>query len=168
MIKEGHVLVGDRARQMITIHTCPDGTLVKKVKCDYSIALGVNSKKQILCQTSPLHCEIKAIDYHGNEVFTFTPKIDEDLAGGKVAHVYGSVCDAKDNIYLTMLVLAEQSEDKLHYSPNTGHLHMYNPEGQYQSCIASGIEHPFGLTITPDGLHLVVANHHSILKYKVQ
>ncbi|XP_072014845.1 uncharacterized protein [Amphiura filiformis] len=154
---KGQLLVGDWETNMITIHTCPDGRVVNKIKCSigYNGSMVVNSKNQILIHYHPagsVYSKVVAIDYSGNEVFSFTPKVDEDVNGGGVVS-HGIVCDDNDNIYVAMMISA------LVY--DTGHIHRYSPTGAFIQCIVRGLYSPLDLSMTPDG-SLVVANDKSI------
>ncbi|XP_072051432.1 dual specificity protein kinase shkA-like [Amphiura filiformis] len=90
--REGQLLVGDRGRGIITIHTCPDGTVVNKITCPIGNGPSkiVNGKNQILIHSQPSDSEtehmskVVAIDYSGNKVFSFTPKVDENMTGREV------------------------------------------------------------------------------------
>ncbi|XP_072023208.1 uncharacterized protein [Amphiura filiformis] len=161
--REGNVLVGDRKRDSITIHTYPDGRVVKKIKCSigYNPRMVVNSKNQILIHSRPsgsmYRRRVVAIDNSGNEVFSFTPKIDEDVTGRKV-WPRGIVCDDEDNIYVAMMVL-----DVVY----TGHIHAYSPTGTFLQCIAKGLYYPRNLSMTPDG-SLVLANCTTIQIYSLK
>ncbi|XP_072042041.1 uncharacterized protein [Amphiura filiformis] len=101
--KEEKVLVCDRARGLITIHTYPDGNVVKKINCHsigYNPRMAVNSKNQILIHSHPIgsvYSKVVAIDYSGNEVFSFTPRVDEDVTSDEV-WPGGIVCADGDNI----------------------------------------------------------------------
>ena len=100
--KEGRVYVNDRARDIITIHTCPDGNVVGKVKCTTGDVprMAVNSKNQILHHFRPrgvAYTMVLATDYSGNEVFSFIPRTDEDVATDSVWQG-GIVTDEEDNI----------------------------------------------------------------------
>ena len=157
--KSGQVLVGDRWRDIITIHSCPDGKVVSKVKCTLGRpSMVVNSKNQILFHTLPSfpseYSKVVAIDYLGNEVFSFTPRIDKDVPG---EHVWqgGIVCDEEDYIYIVMKVSGTE---------NTGHIHKYSPTGGFVQCIAQGLYSPYDLSFSPDG-SLAVANNNTILQY---
>ncbi|XP_072014360.1 uncharacterized protein [Amphiura filiformis] len=162
MDREGNVLVGDSTRDIITIHTYPDGSVVKKIKCSIAIdrSMVVNNKNQILIHSDTsgsVYSKVAAIDYLGNEVFSFTPKIDEDVTG-TVVWPHGIVCDDEDNIYVAMMVSMEE---------NTGHIHAYSPTGTFLQCIAKGLYNPRDLSMTPDG-SLVLANQTTILIYSLQ
>ncbi|XP_072023257.1 uncharacterized protein, partial [Amphiura filiformis] len=144
--REGNVLVGDRARDIITIHTYPDGRVVKEIKCSIAIdrSMVVNNKNQILTHSDTsgsVYSRVVAIDYSGNEVFSFTPKIDEDVTG-RVVWSRGIECDDEDNIYVAMMVSNRN---------NTGHIHAYSPTGTFLQCIAKGLYYPWDLSMTPDG-----------------
>ncbi|XP_072024513.1 uncharacterized protein [Amphiura filiformis] len=168
--REGHLLVGDSERGIITSHACPDGVqegwsrVVKKINCSlgYYPSMVVNSKNQILIHSHPaldsVYSRVVAIDYSGNEVFTFTPEFDDDLTGRKVIP-YGIGCNDSNNIYVAM------DPGMLVY--NRGHIHRYSPTGVFLQCIAKGLYNPCDLSMTPDG-SLMVANGKSILKYHLQ
>ncbi|XP_072021685.1 uncharacterized protein [Amphiura filiformis] len=157
--RKGQLLVGDRERDIITIHTCPDGTVVNKIKCSlgYGSGMVVNSKNQILIHSHPSdYSKVVATDYSGNEVFSFTPKIVQDMTGRQsVSH--GILCDHNDNIYVAM--------SRCEY--NTGHIHAYSPKGEFLQCLTTRLYSPLDLSMTPGG-SLVVANETSILKYSLK
>ncbi|XP_072021287.1 uncharacterized protein [Amphiura filiformis] len=164
--REGHLLVGDRETNTITIHTCPDGRLVNKIKYSigYNVSMVVNSKNQILIysvSSGSVYSKVVAIDYSGNEVFSFTPKIDEDVSGRKAVS-YGIVCDDSDNIYVAMLIVVMFEHLQSIYI-NTGHIHKYSPTGEFLQCMVRGLHCLSDLSMAPDG-SLVVANRKSILK----
>ena len=157
--REGQVLVGVYERDIITIHTCPKGKVIRKVKCiiGCDTSMVVNSKNQILLHfrlSDSMYSKVVAIDYSGNEVFSFTPRIDEDVTGNGV-WPGGILCDDEDNIYIAM------SEA---LSENTGHIHKYSPTGGFLQCIAQGFYRPWDLSFSPDG-SLMIANDKSILKF---
>ncbi|XP_072018959.1 mitogen-activated protein kinase kinase kinase 7-like [Amphiura filiformis] len=164
--REGRLLVGDREMNTITIHTCQDGKMVNKINCSKigkNASMIVNSKNQILIHSNPVYntarySTVVAIDYSDNEVFSFTPKIDEDVSGRHVRPC-GIVCDDNDNIYVAMLIDVQGV-----VVFDTGHIHKYSPTGEFLQCIARGLFHPCDLSMTPDG-SLLVANEKSILKY---
>ncbi|XP_072024586.1 uncharacterized protein [Amphiura filiformis] len=164
--REGNVLVGCTCQEQgaITIHTCPDGRLVNKIRYSVgsSASMVVNSKNQILIHSRPygyVHSKLVAIDYLGKEVFSFTPKIDEDTRGvDRKIWPCGIACDDEDNIYVAM---------KISGKAETGHIHAYSPTGAFLQCIAKGLYHPYDLSMAPDG-SLMVANGKSILIYRLK
>ncbi|XP_072043654.1 uncharacterized protein [Amphiura filiformis] len=171
--REGNVLVGDVKRKLITIHTCPEGKLVKRIQCciaGLQVGMTINSKNQIVyscsCESPSLICKVvHVIDNSGNNILTFKPKIDE-MSGDEtdagcilIIHV---ACDSKDSIYVAMCIIDRQDSPV----PNTGHLHQYNPTYAYMRCIDKGIEEPWDLAIAPDG-SLIIANDNSLLIYEL-
>ena len=163
--RAGRILVGDEDRQIITVHSCPDGRVIEKVKCimkGYG-SITVNSKEQILHHGS-VHSKVVAIDYSGIEAFTFSSRsrIDEDVTGKEVIP-RGIVCDANDNIYIVFKVFSYGC-----IMPFTGHLHKYSPTGAFLKCLAKGLHNPCGLCLTPDGSSLLVANIDSILVFSIK
>ena len=162
--RDRHVLLGDPDNKIMTFHTCPDGQLIKTIKYDtgpvsWHGSIVVNSKNQILHHFTPrdsVYSKVIASDDSGQEVFAFTPTIDEDMAG---AYVWpsGIVCDTHDNIYVAMCVW------KNYIQTDTGHVHKYSPTGAFLGCLAKGLHCPCDLSITHDDTSLVVANSRSIL-----
>ena len=155
--RDQHVLLGDPGNKIMTFHTCPDGQLIKTNKYDVGPvsdygSIVVNSKNQILHRFRPrdsVYSKVIASDDSGKQVFAFTPRIDEDMAGAYVCPV-GIVCDTYDNIYVAMYA-------------DTGHVHKYSPTGTFLGCLAKGLPSPWDLSITHDDTSLVVANYNSIL-----
>ncbi|XP_072051421.1 mitogen-activated protein kinase kinase kinase 12-like [Amphiura filiformis] len=162
--REGQVLVG--SKDIITVHMCPDGRVVNKIKYSFGYlpSMVINSKNQILIHSRPsgsvYRRRVVAIDYSGKEVFSFTPKIDEDVAVREsVSH--GIVCDDNDNIYIP---IRKQNQVLC----NTCHIDIYSPTGKFLQCIVRGLTYnPLDLSMTPDRA-LVVANETSILKYSLK
>ena len=159
--REGQVLVGD-TMGIITIHSCPDGKMVRKIKCTICglPSMVVNSKNQILLHFRPsdsVYSKVVAIDYSGNEVFSFTLRIDGDVRGEGV-WPGGIVCDEKDYIYIAMRVAA---------SYTIGYIHKYSPTGGFLQCITQGLGTPRDLSFSPDA-SLMIANVKSILKYSIK
>ena len=157
--REGKVLVGDCRRGIITIHTCPDGRVVRKIKCRIGAdpSMIVNSKNQILLHFRPhssVHNKVVAIDYSGNQLFSFIPTTNEAVSGD-VVRPGGIVCDKEGNMYIAMDV-------SLRF--NTGHIHKYSPTGTFLRCIAQGLYWSRDLSFSHDG-SLLIANRKSILKY---
>ncbi|XP_072043659.1 uncharacterized protein [Amphiura filiformis] len=172
--REGHVLVGDWQRKVITIHTCPDGKQVRRVRCsNFEDRMTVNSKNQILysCKSpKSVYDQVVAIDYSGNEVFTLTPRVDEDMTPSidqdisdcRRVSIEGIVCDSHDVIYIVMQVCKGYGT-----MSNTGHLHQYTPTGGFLRCIDRGIDDPHDLTIASNQ-SLILQNHESILVYSTK
>ncbi|XP_072024596.1 uncharacterized protein [Amphiura filiformis] len=170
--REGHLLVGDRERGIITINTCPDGRIVNRIKCStgYNTSMVVNSKNQILIHyhaSGSMYSKVVAIDYTGNELFSFTPKIDEDVTGREVVSC-GIVCDDNDNIYVAMLVGIQYMPVKGVGLPNTGHIHIYSPTGAFLQCIARGLYCPWDWSVAHSGSLVVANDKFPILKYNLK
>ena len=162
--KEGRVLVGDRFRGIITLHSCPDGEIVNTMKYEwnptYKGSISVNSKEQILHHFTPtgeLGSRVEAIDYTGDEVFSFLPQIEKNITDRKVCPG-GIVCDTHDNIYVAMCSTLKD---------RTGHVHKHSLTGEFMECIVDGLHHPLGLSITTDNSSLVIANDNSVLVYSL-
>ncbi|XP_072036484.1 mitogen-activated protein kinase kinase kinase 21-like [Amphiura filiformis] len=166
--KEGRILVADSWKDVLTVHSFPGGEVMSKIKRRiHSIhsTIAVNSRSQILHHfrsTGSVYSQVAAIDYSGHEVFSFIPKIDEELTTGKKVRPRGIVCDAYDNIYIIVKVVVGFVSFE-----NTGHLHKYSPTGGFLGCLAKGLYKPCGLAITTDGSALKIADHNSILTYNL-
>ena len=160
---DGHALVGDYKRGIITIHVCPDGEVIKKVACGVYNCISnivVNSKKQIMRHFHPkgaevLSSSIVSIDYSGRG-FAFPLQIPRDMSLQGV-WLRGIVCDALDNIYIAMRVEQESC------AVNT--VQKYSATGEYLDCITEGLYFPYSLSISQDGSSLVIANDKSVLIY---
>ncbi|XP_072043455.1 uncharacterized protein [Amphiura filiformis] len=170
--RDGHVLVGDYVRELITIHTCPEGKLVKRIQCCF-LGMAVNSKNKIVhtlkCESPSWMCNaVAVIDNAGNKVLRFTPTIHVDaipgeMSGDKIV-ARCIVCDPLDRIYVAMCIYKKGT---CRLIPNTGHLHQYSRTGAFMRCIDRGIFMPLDLAIASDGTSLIIANGDSILIYKV-
>ena len=157
------LLVGNTEQGVITAHACPGGEIVGQIKykkeCRKStMKMAVNKKQQILCHYCPMesvHSKVVAIDSVGNEVFAFTPRIDEDVSGTWV-YPGGIVCDSYDNIIIALLPYETR---------NRGHIHKYSSTGAFLECIAKRLHCPHDLSMTHDGSTMAVANYSSVLLY---
>ena len=160
------LLVGNPNQGVITTHTCPGGEIVGQItfkgKCRYqTMKMVVNTKKQILyhyCPKEEVQSKVVATDYSGKEVFTFTPRLDEDVSDTWV-YPGGIVCDAYDNIIIAMYPYTTK---------NKGHIHKYSPTGAFLECIAKGLYKPYDLSMSHDGSTMAVANMFSVLLYELK
>ena len=168
--RNGQLLVSDWSRELITIHSCPDGELVAKVKCPFirQVSMAVNSKNQILQHFRPADSKfsmVAAIDYLGNEVFSFSPTIDESFTHEGVEPC-GIECDQDDNIYIAMCV--QRTSKTQGQTDRTGHIHAYSPTGGFLKCIAKD-RYFRDLSMTSQGEQLLAAAcSQSILLYKLR
>ncbi|XP_072044135.1 uncharacterized protein [Amphiura filiformis] len=164
MDTEDNILVGDSGSNTIAIHSNSDGRLLNRVKCDSMVdtsRMVVNSKDEIIYCSHPTdsdHPCVVAVDKCGNQIFAFTPSIEECMSPGKVVESGGIICDTCDNIYVSLNV-----RKGLYFDPYTGHIHKYSSAGSFLKCIANRLYHPLDLAITSDSLSMVVANRNSIL-----
>ncbi|XP_072043239.1 uncharacterized protein [Amphiura filiformis] len=165
--RDGNLLVSDSERGVITIHACPGGEITSHIKLKvqdttYVMKGIVNSKKQILWYCTPIgsvYSKVVAIDYSGNELYSFTPKIEEDP---DEACVYpgGMVCDSYDNVFIALHVWDRA---------NTGHIHKYSStDGAFLECTDKRLYRPCDLSMTLDGSSIAVANLTSILIYSLE
>ncbi|XP_072021684.1 uncharacterized protein [Amphiura filiformis] len=172
--REGQLLVGDWKKDIISIHKWPGGRVLGRVdnggeikySIGYNASMVVNRKNQILIHSRTSHnsvySKVEAIDYSGNKVFRFTPKIDENLTDMVVVS-HGIVCDDNDNIYVAMSIGVDDCRTVF----NTGHIHQYSPTGTFLQCLSRGLHSPLDLSMAPDG-SLLVADEKSILRYSLE
>ena len=157
--REGQVLVSDMGKGILRIHSCPTGKVVNTIRTAkrFTSNIVVNSKNQILLYFNPpgsVYSKVVAIDYSGNEVFSFTPRVDTDMSGegvlpGRI------VCDEEDCIYIAI---------RASYKADVGQIHRYSPTGVFVQYIARGLHRPCDLTFSFER-SLIVANRKSILVY---
>ena len=168
MDTDGNFLVGDSGSGTIAIHCNTDGRVLQRIKCkmENTNRMVVNSKKEIIYCSHPKdsdHPKIVAIDHKGDEVFAFTPSVNECVSTGKVVEAGGIICDVCDNIYVSLNV-----KKGLYFDPYTGHIHKYSSAGSFLGCIVNRLYHPLDLAITSDSLSMIVANHNSILVFALE
>ncbi len=169
MDMDDNILVGDSGGNTIAIHSNLDGRLLNRIKCHDMVdtsRMAVNSKNEIIYCSHPDesdHPLVVSIDQSGDQVFSFTPQINECLGSGQAVESGGIVCDTCDNIYVSLNV-----KKGLYFEPYTGHIHKYSSAGSFLKCIADGLYHPLDLALTADSLSMVVANRNSILVFTLK
>ena len=151
-------------RQRVIIHKLPSGKLVNTLRLkltigsDSSVFMTRNHENHILFHhfysSRLVYSQVVAVDQEGNEVFSFSPRIDENITN-KWVWAEGIACDAYGNIYVGMRVLGEGA---------TGHIHKYDPTGAFIGCLIKGLNKLSGLGITPNG-SLVITDLDSIRIY---
>ena len=140
---QGFIVVGDIERGLITIHSESDNSFYKSIKTSVGpLRIAVTSTNNILVSNWG---ERKVIAYNmesGGELFV----IDSwKLAGvSGYAGPWGLACDTEGNVYIAV------STEEF----NTGHVHVYNEQGQYLQCIVKGLFEPSGLAWCNNSLYI--------------
>ena len=150
--KNGHILVGDVTRKVVTVHRPTDGGILSTmpvttiprflaVDCNDRVVISGYDEKQVA-----------VIDDNGTTLLTIKPTIN----GQQVDYCQGVCCDGSD-IYIA--VVNDDDDD------DTGHIHHYDSHGTFIGCIAKGLHDPYGITLTSDRKQLLVADIYSVKIY---
>ena len=160
--KKGNLLLYDRGS--VTVHELPSGKLVntlglkQSIGSDSSLFMTENHEDHILfhhfSSSRLVYSQVVVVDQEGNEVFSFSPQIDEDITN-KWVWPEGIACDAYGNIYVGMRVLGDGA---------TGHIHKYGPTGAFIGCLIKGLHQLSGLAIASNG-SLLITGMDSIRMY---
>ncbi|XP_033635954.1 E3 ubiquitin-protein ligase TRIM56-like [Asterias rubens] len=143
------LIVGDVKRSVITKHNCSDGSLINTVSVKtepYFIAIDSNDRVVV----SGGDKRVDIVDGNGATLVTIKPTIN----GQPVKYCRGVCCDSS-YIYISVL----------NWDYNTGHIHRYDIEGRFLSCIVRGLYCPGGISLTPNGQQLAVADFKSVKIY---
>ena len=149
--KNGHILVGDVKRKVVTVHRPTDGGILSTmsvttiprflaVDCNDRVVISGSDEKQVA-----------VIDDNGTTLLTIKPTID----GQQVDYCQGVCCDGSD-IYIAVVNCND-----------TGHIHHYNSCGRFMRCIAKGLYNPLGITLTSDSKQLAIADYYSVKIYHI-
>ncbi|XP_022097522.1 tripartite motif-containing protein 26-like isoform X3 [Acanthaster planci] len=150
---DGNIIVGYRGRGTLTEHSPTSGDLVRTIPVQISpsfLAVMSNNWLVISDHVKGLVEVVEVADDKAVTLFTIRPTI----SGERVKSCRG-VCSNDSGIYLGV-------STGFH---NGGHVHHYDNEGDFISCIAQGLYGPYGITFTADGQELAVADHHSVKIY---
>ena len=140
---QGFIMVGDTRRGLITIHSESDNSFYKSIKTSIKPRyIAVTSQHNILVSNWD---ESKVIAYNmetGDKVFVINRC---KLAGvSRGATPMGLACDTEGKVYIAVRTLVL----------NTGHVHVYNEQGQYLQCIVKGLYCPQGLAWYNNSLYI--------------
>ena len=150
--KDGHILVGDVERMVVTVHRPTDSELIRTMPVTtqpFFLAADNSGRVVVSAGTQP---QVAVIDDNGSTLFTITPTVD----GQQVKCCGGVCCDTSSGLYIAM-----------YNGPYTGHIHHYDSCGRFLSCIAKGLVAPYGITLTSDGKQLLVADLYSVKIYHI-
>ena len=138
---QGFIVVGGYKRDVITIHHASDNSFYKCIKTSIKpLYITVTSNHNIL--VSNWQSTVHAYNMEtGRQVFVIGSC---KLAGESGdTRPQGLTSDAEGNVYITV------SADF-----NTGQVHVYNEQGQYQQCIVKGLYLPCGLAWYNNSLYI--------------
>ncbi|XP_071786902.1 E3 ubiquitin-protein ligase TRIM56-like [Asterias amurensis] len=142
------IMVGDVGRSVITKHRSSDGSLIDTVSVQTKpFVLTNDSKDRVVVSGRDRQVVIVGVD--GATLFSIYPKIDSQ----HVKSCRGVCCDISA-IYIAVC-----------NGFDTGHIHQYDTQGRFLSCIAQGLHNPGGISLTSDGQQLAVADFKSVKIY---
>lgn len=144
------IMVGDFGRSVITKHRSSDGSLIDTVSVQTPPCyLAIDSKDRVIVSGSRQQ-QVDIVGVDGGTLISIYPKINS-----QPVEVCKGVCCDSSAIYIAVC-----NEDC-----NTGHIHQYDTQGIFLSCIAQGLYIPYGISLTSDGQQLAVADIKSVKIY---
>ncbi|XP_071806794.1 E3 ubiquitin-protein ligase TRIM33-like isoform X4 [Asterias amurensis] len=152
--KDGTILVGHSKENVITLIHRPAGkpmytTRISLPKSPRFLATDCNDRIIVSCGTGH---QVIVIDDQGATLVTIKPTTN----GHSVKYCSGVCCDGSD-IYVAVN----------NHDPVSGHIHRYDGDGKFISCIIQGLHRPMGITFTEDGQHhLAVADGNNVSIYQ--
>ncbi|XP_038064936.1 uncharacterized protein LOC119735309 [Patiria miniata] len=146
----GNIIVGDKAGKVLTELDPKNGdilhTMQVRIRPDY---LAVLSNGWIVVSDEDEGL-VEIVDVSKDAAVT-VGSIQPTIAGKPVKYCRG-VCSNSSGIYLAVST----------WYNTTSHIHQYECTGQFVRCVARGLYNPQGITFTPNGQQLAVADWHSI------
>ncbi|XP_071787517.1 uncharacterized protein [Asterias amurensis] len=144
------IMVGDVRRSVITKHRSSDGSLISTVSVQTRPwYLAIDSKNRVVVSGGSRHrVDIFRVD--GATLFSINPKIDSQ----PVQSCRGVCCDSSA-IYIAVNI-------GYHY---IAHIHQYDTQGRFLSCIVQDLNNPCGISLTSDGQQFAVADGDSVKIY---
>ncbi|XP_071806792.1 transcription intermediary factor 1-alpha-like isoform X2 [Asterias amurensis] len=152
--KDGTILVGHSKENVITLIHRPAGkpihtTRISLPKSPWFLATDCNDRVVVSGFDDN---QVIVIDDQGATLVTIKPTMN----GQPVKYCSGVCCDGSD-IYVAIFNVATDS----------GHIHRYDGDGKFISCIIQGLCFPMGITFTEDGRHhLAVAGVNDLNIYQ--
>ena len=145
----GNIIVGDVKRMVVSEHSSTDGSLIhtRQVKTAPCF-LAIDNNNRVVVSSGYQH-KVDIVDGNSTSLLTIKPTIN----GQEVQHCTGICCDGS-GIYIAVC-----------NGFNTGHIHHYDNDGTFLSCIDQSLYNPTGITFTADGNQLVVADCQSVKIY---
>ncbi|XP_071786895.1 E3 ubiquitin-protein ligase TRIM56-like [Asterias amurensis] len=143
------IMVGDVMRSVITKHRSSDGSLIDTVSVQTPpLYLAIDNKDRVVVSGGDRQ-QVDIVGIDGTTLFSINPKINS----GQVESCNGVCCDSSA-IYIAVW-----------NGFGTGHIHQYDTQGRFLSCIAQGVYLPCGISLTSDGQQLAVADCKSVKIY---
>ncbi|XP_071787520.1 E3 ubiquitin-protein ligase TRIM33-like [Asterias amurensis] len=137
------IMVGDVGRSVITKHGSSDGSLIDTVSVQTKPCfLAIDSKDRVVVSDDDRQVDIVGVD--GATLISIYPKIDSQ----QVKSCRGVCCDS------SAIYIAVGNGYK-----SSGHIHQYDTQGRFLSCIVQGLYNPGGISLTSDGQQLAVADN---------
>ena len=154
---QNYVIVGDRARGVLTIHSEANEWVPKEVKVPIKpVYLAITNQNQILVSDC-WEKKVVKVTMDGQVIFTMdTFKVD-----GEAAFPDGVTCDGSDDMYIA--VIKEGKDNSGERYTGTGHIHHYDKDGVFLRCVARDLYWPQGLHLHNGSLY--IANEKSVVIY---
>ena len=147
----GNIIVGDVKRMVVSEHRPTDGSLIHTMQVSTApYFLAIDNNTRVVVSDYNQH-KVDIVDGNGTSLLTIKPTIN----GQEVQHCHGICCD-RSGIYIAVS-----------NGSNTGHIHHYDDDGTFLSCIAQGLDNPMGITFTAHGHQLVAADKYSVKIYHI-
>ena len=152
MKRDGTILVGLSTENVITLIHRPAGkpihtTRISLPKSPRFLATDCNDRIVVSGRDEV----IIVIDDQGATLVTIKPTMN----GQPVSYCRGVCWDGSD-IYVAVD----------NHGIVSGHIHRYDGDGKFISCIIQGLHRPMGITFTEDGQHLAVAHGSDVNIYQ--
>ncbi|XP_038062782.1 E3 ubiquitin-protein ligase TRIM33-like [Patiria miniata] len=147
---DGTIAVGDVARMVLTVHSPTDGELLHTIPVKikpYFLAFDSNDRA-IISDNEWKSDTVGIVDGNGTTKRIIKPTIK----GEPAEHCCGVWTDSS-GIYVA-----------IRSACYTGHIHHYDSQGGFLTCITKGMPYPMGITFTSDG-QLAVADYYSVKVY---
>ena len=151
---QNEIIVGDRNRQCITIHTHSSVFIKKLLTPIIPIYLATNSHLIIISDW--MARKVIGMTRDGRVVFT----LDRFVVNGEGGRPSGITCASNDDVYIAVKQVDESTGNAIY---NTGHIHQYDSNGVFSRCIIRDLYSPRGLAMSNG--KLFIANDTSILVY---
>ena len=151
---QNEIIVGDRDRKCITIHT-QDGAFIQKIPSPI-IPFFLATNSHLIIISDWVARKVIGMTRDGRVEFT----IDRFVVDGEGGSPQGITCDSNDDVYIAV---SEVDESNGKVNRNTGHIHQYNSNGVFIRCIIRDLYDPRGLAMSNGKLY--IANCTSILVY---
>ena len=148
--KDGVILVGDVKRCVLTEHSPFDGSLKRTIKVIIPPQFLAVASNDRVVMSGDMMDGVVIVDDNGAAQFVIKPTIK----GEPVTFCYSVCCDSSSGIYIAVGNIFSNE-----------HIHHYDAEGSFLSCIAQGMCHPKGITFTADRRYLAVADASSLKMY---